>query len=695
MVAGISIAVSGKDDAEWNKLFGSSDPVPPETDPVPPETDPVPPETDPVPPETDPVPPETDPSNPTTPDDKIPADTKIKTISINDTSKITIEAADVVYTKKQPYVITVTYQYTYEKEVDGKKETHTANQQLTEGLHYIVDTGDINLAEEGPKKVTIKGTGKKTDLGVFINEDKERATYTVVAKKAKIDIAKEKKISLNKSDTKQPYTGNYATPIPTIEIPEKNEQGVANYKVTYKNNVNVGKASVIVIGQGDYYGTKVLPFTITKTDLSKADLTITASGIKVEKTGKVYTASVYDKETKKEANFEYKGAPIELKGLQIKPAGSRNALRPSEDYTAVYKKNAQAGKATLTIKGANNFSGSIKIEYTIETNPNIQTELDKYNPDTAKTLEAALPAEYSSKGARLTEIKLSNGITLKENTDYKVKYGKDCKNVTAGQADLLTVTISGAGSYKNAIAKNTPVAIKVVKGRYHIKANTIVEMKKATSADKLISAAKIMDASGAKVKPTEVELVGFEEGKAVTKITVKPKDNPNYDETGTELPCRVATKLSSLKLGKNDKIADQPFDGVNSVTLTAKRIANYLSASDGNDAKKILPNEIRIVSYKNNNKLGSATVTIEGTGNGRYYGTRNLKFKIALTASDRDPEEEETSPSGGSSEENPNPTEPSPTETEPNPTEPGPTETEPNPTETEPSPTETEPNPKL
>lgn len=250
MVAGISIAVSGKDDAEWNKLFGSSDPVPPETDPVPPETDPVPPETD--------------PSNPTAPDDKIPADTKLKTISINDTSKITIEAADVVYTKKQPYVITVTYQYTYEKEVDGKKETHTANQQLTEGLHYIVDTGDINLAEEGPKKVTIKGTGKKTDLGVFINEDKERATYTVVAKKAKLDIAKEKKISLNKSDTKQPYTGNYATPIPTIEIPEKNEQGVANYKVTYKNNVNVGKASVIVIGQGDYYGTKVLPFTITK-----------------------------------------------------------------------------------------------------------------------------------------------------------------------------------------------------------------------------------------------------------------------------------------------------------------------------------------------------------------------------------------------------------------------------------------------
>ena len=684
MVGALSIATSGKDDAEWDKLFGETDPVPPETDPIPPETDPIPPETDPIPPETDPVPPETDPSNPTTPDDKIPADNKLKTISISDTAKITIEATDVVYSKKQPYAITVTYKYTYEKEDPNGKKTYTAEQQLTEGLHYNVDTGNEELSSEGLKKVKIKGTGKKTDLGTFINE--AETEYNVIPKRnaTKLDISKVRGIKLEKNDTKQPYTGNYVTPIPTIEIPEKNEQGLANYKVTYKNNVNVGKASVIIIGQGDYYGTKILPFTITKTDLSKTVLTITASGIKFEGSGKAYTASVYDKETNKTENFEYKGAPITFKGLKITPAGNRNALRPREDYTAVYKKNAQAGKATLTIKGANNFSGSIKIDYTIETNPNIQTELDKFNPETAKTLEAALPAEYSSKGARLPEIKLGNGITLKENTDYKVKYGKECKEVTAGQEELLAVTISGAGSYKNAIAKNTPVAIKVVKGKYYIKANTIVELKKAATADKLISAAKITDASGAKVKPADVKITDDQVGVALTTIKVEANDKTNYEEY-TILPCRVATKLSSVKLDRTAKIPDQPFDGVNSVTLTEKRIATYL----GWNAK-----DIRIVSYKNNNKLGSATVTIEGTQEGPYYGTRNLKFKIALTASDRNPEDEETNPSGGSTEETPTETDPGETETDPGQTEtdPGQTETDPGQTETDPGQTDPDPD---
>ncbi len=677
MVGALSIATSGKDDAEWDKLFGETDPVPPETDPIPPETDPIPPETDPIPPETDPVPPETDPSNPTTPDDKIPADNKLKTISISDTAKITIEATDVVYSKKQPYAITVTYKYTYEKEDPNGKKTYTAEQQLTEGLHYNVDTGNEELSSEGLKKVKIKGTGKKTDLGTFINE--AETEYNVIPKRnaTKLDISKVRGIKLEKNDTKQSYTGNYVTPIPTIEIPEKNEQGLANYKVTYKNNVNVGKASVIIIGQGDYYGTKVLPFTITKTDLSKTVLTITASGIKFEGSGKAYTASVYDKETDQTKNFEYKGAPITFKGLKITPAGNRNALRPREDYTAVYKKNAQAGKATLTIKGANNFSGSIKIDYTIETNPNIQTELDKFNPETAKTLEAALPAEYSSKGARLPEIKLGNGITLKENVDYKVKYGKECKEVTAGQEELLTVTISGAGSYKNAIAKNTPVAIKVVKGKYYIKANTIVELKKAATADKLISAAKITDASGAKVKPADVKITDDQVGVALTTIKVEANDKTNYEEY-TILPCRVATKLSSVKLDRTAKIPDQPFDGVNSVTLTEKRIATYL----GWNAK-----DIRIVSYKNNNKLGSATVTIEGTQEGPYYGTRNLKFKIALTASDRNPEDEETNPSGGSTEETPTETDPGETETDP-----GQTETDPGQTETDPGQTDPDPD---
>ncbi len=81
------------------------------------------------------------------------------------------------------------------------------------------------------------------------------------------------------------------------------------------------------------------------------------------------------------------------------------------------------------------------------------------------------------------------------------------------------------------------------------------------------------------------------------------------------MPC--SNKAWSVK--EVAKIPNQAFDGVNSVTVTKKNIEDTL----GIDRKYF-----RIVSYKNNHKLGGATVTVEGIG--LYYGTKNLKFKIVL-----------------------------------------------------------------
>ena len=535
---------------------------------------------------------------PDTPPTKIPADDKIKTISISG-SRIKIEAANLVANpKKAQYNVTVTYTYT---DKDGVRY----QQQLTEGLHYEVSFVGISDGKTvGEQKINITGTGTSknavTDLGKFVN--KKTVSYQLVDKKEAVktnDISKIKTIALDKNAVKNlSYTGNYITPVPAITgIEEKNADGKANYQYVYKNNVNAGKASVTVIGQGDYYGAKVLSYTIKPTDLSKPteELKLSASNVKeFAGSGKAYSV---------EEAFEYKGTPVVLHNLTLTYAGKK--LRPQEDYTIAYKVNTQKGTGTATIKGINNFKGSIKIDYKMAINQDVATILGTLN-----TPENAVPAEYSSKGARLTEIKLSNGVTLKENADYKVKYGKECKTVTVGQKDL-TVTITGAGAYKNAIAKDTPIAIEVIKGKYHIKDGTVVDAKKATDDAKLISAAKITDASGAKVK--NVTLAERKADEPITSITVIPSDTENYEET--PLSCHVAAKLGSVKQVAN--IPNQAFDGVNSVTVTKQNIADAL----GIDAKNF-----RIVSYKNNHKLGSATVTVEGTG--LYYGTKNLKFKI-------------------------------------------------------------------
>lgn len=602
MVANIAIAKSGADDAGWpfdpeekpsEPGTGEEKPSEPGTgeekpsEPGTGEEKPSEPGTG----EEKPSDPGTGEEEPDTPSTKIPADDKINTISISG-SRIKIEAANlIVNPKKAQYNVTVTYTYTDKAGVKRQ-------QQLTEGLHYKVSFVGVSTGKEvGEQKINITGTNVVTDLGKFVNT--KTVSYQLMDKKTvekTKDITKVKAIALDKNVIKNlTYTGNYITP----DVLGIDSLDAASYKIVYKNNVNAGKASVTVIGQGEYYGSKVLPYTIKPTDLSKPteELKLSASNVKeFTGSGKAYSVA--------EA-FAYKGSPVTLQNLTLTYAGKK--LRAQEDYTVAYKINLQKGTGTATIKGINNFKGSIKIDYTMEIASDIATLLGTLN-----TPENAVSAEFSSKGARLTEIKLSNGVTLKENADYKVKYGKECKTVTVGQKDL-TVTITGAGAYKNVIAKDTPIAIEVVKGKYHIKDGTIVDAKKATDDAKLLSAAKVTDASGAKVK--DVTLAQREADKPVSSITVIPSDTENYEQT--TLPCRVATKLGSVK--EVAKIPNQAFDGVNSVTVTKKNIEDTLGIGG---------KYFRIVSYKNNHKLGGATVTVEGIG--LYYGTKNLKFKIVL-----------------------------------------------------------------
>ncbi len=614
------------------------------------------------------------PTNPTTPNDKIPADKKTKRISISDESKIKIETANVVYSKKQPYVIKVSYLYD-----SGKKDQNgnpiTYQQELTENLHYTVKRAEDETTV-GEKTVTIEGTNVGTDLGTFYGT--KEVKYKVVGKKDLKDISKVR-LTLDKNELKEIalYRNDYITPA----VQGLAELGDAvNYKIVYKNNINVGKASVTIIGQNEYFGTKVLPFTVKKADLAKTDgIKITASNAEFTKGAKSWEAKTTEKK-----DFVYQGSPIEFGSFKIELPNGK-VLRPQEDYTLAYKKNAQTGKAMLTVKGANNYSGTIKIEYTIAENEAVKTELAKYG-----TAEKPLDAEYSSKGARLTEIKLAeSGVILKENKDYKVKYSKESKAKDIALGSTFTVTITGAGSYKNIIGKDTEVQIKVVPGSYHIKEGTIVDAKKAKGDDKVVNAAKVTDASGAKVKPADVKITW---SVPATEIKVEPSDaNADKDKyAATTLSCRIADKLAGVKLERTDNIKPQPFDGINSVTLTKKEIEKYTPSG------LIKADEIEIVSYKNNNKFGSATVTIKGTDTGRYYGTRNLKFKIEANAkSEREPDQEESSSGGDSSGENPtkpeDPTKPvdpeNPTETAPSESQ---TETETT-TETE---TGTEPSPK-
>lgn len=585
--------------------------------------------------ETNPSESETEPGVPD--DDKITSD--VKNISISDTQRVSIKAANLVSTNKPQYAVIVTCTYI---DKDGETDVH----QLIEGVHYRVSLAKGSDGKSvGTQEIIISGTGVDTDFGRFIG--KKTVSYEILSKTSanKNNNIARLKLRLNKTDVKNAvYTGKAITP----RVEGLNGLDSDDYTFEYKNNVNAGKGSVIVLGTGDYYGRKELTFSIKKSDLSKIDVP-TASNVDIKRV----KAKNYVAEEKDDTSTElvYKGSPITLEDLTL--AIDNVKLRWREDYTVTYKNNAKIGTATATIKGVNNLSGSIKITYAIT-----RMDSDAINEVFEDTESNPIPAEYSSRGARLKTITIGDAV-LTENKDYKVTYSKASKAKYIEIGEEFDVKVTGKGSYRN-VFKNETVHIVTVPGNYYARANAVVDVSKLKGSkikemQTIINAARITDAAGVKVKANDLEDIEIIDN---ATIKVIPGDTEYYNET--ELACHVARKLSGVKTVGTGIV--KYFDGANSVTLTTTEIAKTLQGVEDDD--------IRIVSYRNNNRIGTATVKIEGTPESIYYGTKTMKFKIKAykdkpqfgpegSAS----EESSTEESSGSTEESSGSTEESSTET--------------------------------
>lgn len=572
-------------------------------------------------------------------EDKIKADPDApkKTIKMSDTDAIKIQAADIVENKKYTYAVSVTYTYTSEEIKDGKPVTY--QQQLTEGVHYEVEKKENS---DGSCYVMVYGLGE-TDLGIFVGSAKSN-NYTIWTSK---DVKENKAKDLSKAKIKLDYksatfTGNYITPGVTVTDPAdktKNLTEGTDYTVVYKNNVNVGKASVTVIGtkgETGYFGSTTATFSIKAAPLAKSTVNIKADNIKEGLVNDAGKKGKVTAEEKTKGDFTYTGEAITFKNLTLELVSNEgktvSKLSPST-YTVTYKKNTAKGTATATIKGLNNVSGAITVSYEI-TNA---VDGDAIKALTTSTAATPLDGEYSSKGVRLTEIKVGN-VTLKENVDYKADY-KECAK-TAELNKVETVSISGLGSYKKVFDK-VPVQVKTEQGKFHLKKSGVTVDKSkiydkksgALDAKKLISTAKITDASGATIKPEAIDTAKIKLRN--NKITLTPSDTTNYKKSElTDL--HVATKITAALKQNKDNVLKGYFDGVNTVTTTETAIVNTLTKLTATPAVLTTPvitkNDISIVSYKNNHKLGNATVTIQAADNSAYYGTMNVKFTITAVS---------------------------------------------------------------
>jgi uncharacterized repeat protein (TIGR02543 family) len=243
-----------------------------------------------------------------------------------------------------------------------------------------------------------------------------------------------------------------------------------------------------------------------------------------------------------------------------------------------------------------------------------------------ETRTTSLTKTYTGSAITPAVVVEYNGKALVKDVDYTVTY-KNNINATTSQKPA-TAAIKGKGSYSgngktleftiapvdlNSSAVTCPSAISVVKGQKAGKL-TIIYNGKTLNAGKDYSI---------------VEYVGADNsGKFQDNGTIKIAGGTNGNftvKTGTSKEITVNTVDNKSDIGK---LAIKSFE-IPAQTYAGSEIkpSGYV-IMDKTSKRKLTETEDYIVSYSNNNKVGTATVTFTGTGN--YTGSTAKKtFKIA------------------------------------------------------------------
>ena len=381
------------------------------------------------------------------------------------------------------------------------------------------------------------------------------------------------------------YSGSEKKPTVTVALNGKTLTEGKDFSVSYTDNVNAGKAKVIISGMGNYAGEKELTFTIKPKSLSDAVVT----------TGK--------------PSYECDGA-AKKPGLTVTLGKAK--LTKSTDYSIKYSNNTAPGTATVTVTGKGNYTGTATGTFTITLKkPEVTLKSTRNGEITATLTEvpgaAGYRYEWHKEGVKtLTRQKSETGELaindLVPGTVYYVRARAYAKTASGS-------TIWGPlGEYKK---------IQVYRGTKSLK-NAVV---------KLADPDAVWSYTGEGITPKVVVTRGTATLKFTRDYTVTYKNNVNAGTatitvTGAGKYCdSVSTtfKISRVKISKADVQMKYSW-----VTYAFKALKPAVIAEFGD--KTLASGTDFTVTYQNNTDVGTATAIITGKGN--FTGTIKRTFTI-------------------------------------------------------------------
>ncbi len=475
--------------------------------------------------------------------------------------------------------------------------------------------------EPGTYTVLVKGKGSYTGT--------REVNFTITPVKFMKDV----KVSAIAS---QSYKGEAITlqnmkNAPTIKYGTTVLTEGVHFTVDYEANVNIGTATMTLTGtgvetpEGTFMGTKTVTFKITGKSLSKAKVT----GIPQAMT---YTGQGINEQTEGWG----KAIKVTLSGKALTRAADENA---EGDYIVVYSKNVNKGTASVTIKGVNNYTGSVKKTFTINA----------YNINDNKGLnlvtEEMAPRIVFVKGGSKPEPVVKFGETvLTKGKDYTLSYANNTKYHNGTSKKKPTVTITGKGNFTGSV-KLTFAIDKQDIGNAKLTAPDAT-YSKTKGAYK--SALVVKDVNGKALKSGTDFTASYTYGQDVT--TKNKKERKEGDAVNATDIVPSGTLLKVTVAGKGNYTSENPLTATYmvvkgsvanaTVTVPSQKytgeaiiIENTIEGKSKIKVKigkeKLNPEDFEIVddSFANNTNAGTASFMIKGVGD--YGGIKKVTFTIS------------------------------------------------------------------
>ncbi len=309
------------------------------------------------------------------------------------------------------------------------------------------------------------------------------------------------------------YSGTAIMPSVTVTYGQTALANGTDYMVVYRNNVDVGTATAVIVGQGNYSGTKVVTYTIGALPISNASV-----------------SAIPDQ--------TYSGQAITP---EVTLTHNSAALVNGTDYTVSYSNNKNAGTATAVITGIGNYSGSTRKEFKI-------TPLSIYSVLTSYPLEQS----YTGKNIKPAITVTYNDLVLMEGSDYTVSYSDNKEIGTA------KITLTGIGNFCDSRFFYFEIT------ECNIKNATIGKIADQFCTGKAVKPDVSVKLGSTKLKKDQDYTVTYSNNKKAGTATVTISGIANY--TGTaKTTFKIVNKVNNVKAASA---------GYNSVKLSWDKLNN-------------------------------------------------------------------------------------------------------------------------